>query len=136
MNMEIKGRFNYDFTGKSVLVVEDTMMSFKLMKAVLDQVNATVIHAVDGWEAIELCSGDMHFDLVVMDIQMPGINGIEATREIKKLRPALPVIAATANTFEDEEAACREAGCDCYITKPLKFLKLFALMQSLFDRQE
>ena len=117
-----------------MLVVEDTMMSFKLFSAVLSQVNAEVTHAFDGRKAIEMCSGDLHFDLVVMDIQMPEVNGIEATRAIKKIRPELPIIAATANTFDDEEAECMAAGCAAYITKPLKFNKLFELMQSLFDR--
>ncbi len=133
--MEGERRFDFDFSGKSVLVVEDTMMSFKLFSVVLTQVNATVTHASNGRMAIEMCSGDLHFDLVVMDLQMPEINGIEATRAIKKIRPSLPIIAATANTFDDEEAACREAGCEGYITKPLKFNKLFELMQALFDRQ-
>jgi CheY-like chemotaxis protein len=133
MIMERRGKYNFDFTGKSVLVVEDTLMSFKLISAVLSQVNATVTHATNGRKAIELCSGDQHFDVVVMDIQMPEVNGIEATREIKKLRPSLPVIAATANTFDDEEAACRDAGCDGFITKPLQFRKLFRVMQSLFE---
>lgn len=133
--MERKGRFNFDFTGKSVLVVEDTMMSFKLIAAVLGQVNASVTHATNGRKAIDICSGDQHFDVVLMDIQMPEINGIEATRQIKQMRPTLPVIAATANTFDDEEAACREAGCDSFITKPLQFVKLFELMQFHFDRQ-
>jgi len=133
--MERKRRFDFDFSDKSVLVVEDTMMSFKLLKAVLGQVSAKVTHAKDGLQAIGYCKEGMDFDVVVMDIQMPGMNGLDATREIKKLRPDLPVIAATANTFDDEEAACREAGCDGFITKPLQFVKLFELMQSLFDRQ-
>lgn len=132
--MKSTGRFNFDFSGKSVLVVEDTMMSFKLFSAVLSQVKADVTHASNGRKAIEMCSGDQHFDLVVMDIQMPEVNGIEATRAIKKIRPELPIIAATANTFDDEEAECMAAGCAAYITKPLKFNKLFELMQSLFDR--
>jgi two-component system cell cycle response regulator DivK len=132
--MERKSRFNYDFTGKSVLVVEDTMMSFKLIAAVLGQVNASVTHAPNGKMAIELCSGDQHFDVVIMDIQLPEINGIEATRKIKQLRPDLPVIAATANTFDNEEAVCREAGCDSFITKPLQFVRLFELMKFHFDR--
>jgi CheY-like chemotaxis protein len=130
------GRYDFDFTGKSVMVVEDTLMSYKLFATVLSRVNATVTHASNGREAIELCSGDLHFDLVIMDIQMPELNGIEATREIKKLHPELPVIMATANTFDDEETACREAGCEGFITKPLQFSKLFELMQSLFDRQK
>lgn len=128
-------RFDYDFSGKSVLVVEDTMMSFKLFSAVLTQVNASVTHAINGRKAIELCTGKHPFDLVVMDLQMPEVNGIEATRIIKMEHPGLPIIAATANTFDDEEAACRAAGCDAYITKPLKFNNLFKIMQSLFDRQ-
>lgn len=132
--MERKSRFNYDFSGKSVLVVEDTMMSFKLFSALLTQVNATVTHASNGRKAIEMCSGDLRFDLVVMDIQMPEVNGIDASRAIKKLCPSLPIIAATANTFDDEEAECLAAGCEAYITKPLQFNKLFALMQSLFDK--
>ncbi|MCP4310682.1 MAG: response regulator [Bacteroidetes bacterium] len=131
--MEKTVRFNFDFTGKSVLVAEDTMISFRLFSAVLSQVNATVYHAPNGRKAIEMCSGDLHFDLVVMDLQMPEVNGLEATRAIKKMRPFLPIIAATANTFDDEEAECLAAGCAAYITKPLEFNKLFELMQSLFE---
>ncbi|MEN8158337.1 MAG: response regulator [Bacteroidota bacterium] len=133
--MESRGRFDYDFSGKSLLVAEDNMISFKLIATLFARVNASVTHASNGREAIELCSGDQHFDLVVMDIQMPEVGGIEATREIKKLRPNLPVIAATANTFDSEEEACREAGCDSYITKPLQFSQLFELIQFHFDRQ-
>jgi two-component system cell cycle response regulator DivK len=128
------GKYNFDFSGKSVLVVEDNLMSFKLMATVFSRVNASVTHARDGQAAIDLCAGDQHFDLVLMDLQMPEVNGIEATREIKKLRPELPVIAATANSFEDEEAACLEAGCVAYLIKPLNFRKLFEFIQELFDR--
>ena len=133
--MNKKGKYDFDFTGRSVLVVEDTFMSFKLIDTVLNQVNASVTHASDALKAIELCSGDQDFDLVLMDIQLPGMNGIMATKEIKKIRPHLPVIAATANTFDNEEKACREAGCEIYLTKPLQFKKLFELMQIIFDRQ-
>ncbi len=133
MIMEGRSRYNHDFSGKSVLVVEDTLMSFKLMKALLLRVNVEVSHASNGQQAIDMCSGDQYFDLVIMDLQMPEVNGLEATRAIKKLRPNLPVIAATANTFEDEEKACRRAGCSAYMTKPLQFKKLFQLMEELFE---
>ena len=133
MTMEGRTRYNHDFKGKSVLVVEDTLMSFKLMKALLSRVNVEVSHAPDGKKAIDMCSGDQHFDLVIMDLQMPEVNGLEATRAIKDMRPDLPVIAATANTFEDEEQACRRAGCSAYLTKPLQFKKLFLLMEELFE---
>jgi len=131
--MEGKGKFDYDFSGMKVLVVEDTMMSFKLMKTVLSRVHAEVVHAADGTEALALCENTEGIDVVIMDLQMPGMSGLEATRAIKKIRPGLPVIAATANTFDDEEKSSREAGCDGFITKPLKFEKLFGLIQSLVD---
>jgi CheY-like chemotaxis protein len=127
------GKYNFDFSGRSILVVEDNLMSYKLMETVFTQVKASVTRACDGEAAIDMCAGDLHFDLVVMDLQMPGMNGIEATREIKKLRPELPVIAATANSFEDEEAACMEAGCVAYLIKPLNFRRLFEFMQELLD---
>ena len=134
MKMGEKGKYDFDFSGRRVLVVEDTMMSFKLIAAVLSRVRAEVVHAIDGQKAIDLCSGDQLFDIVIMDLQMPGINGIEATRQIKKLRPELPIVIATANYFDDDEAACRAAGCDSFIIKPLQFKKFFELMQSLMER--
>ena len=67
--MEEKGKYDYDFSGRTVLVVEDTMMSFKLMATVLSRVRADVVHATDGQKAIDLCSGDQSFDIVIMDLQ-------------------------------------------------------------------
>lgn len=128
----MRGKYDYDFSDKVVLVVEDNVISFKLISAVLKQVKAEIVHASNGRIAIDLCSSDRHFDLVLMDMQMPEVNGVVATREIKKLRPGLPVIAATANTFDEEESAFREAGCDAFLTKPLQFRTLFEQMERLF----
>ncbi len=135
MNMWEKGKYDFDFAGRPVLVVEDNAMSFRLISAALSRVNVTLTHASNGKVAVELCQGEKPFDVVIMDLQMPEMNGLDATREIKKIRPGLPVIAATASTFEDELERCREAGCDSFITKPFKFQRLFELMQSYFDRQ-
>lgn len=117
-------------------MVEDNMISFKLISAVLSKVNAGIIHATNGRKAIELCQSGIRYDLVLMDMQMPEVGGLEATREIKRCCPGLPVIATTANTYDEDEAACREAGCDAFLTKPLKFEKLFELMESFFDHKE
>lgn len=134
--MVAKGKYDFDFTGKVVLVVEDNMISFKLISAVLSRVKTEVVHATNGLQAIELCGSSDHFDLVLMDMQMPEMNGLEATQKIKLIRPKLPVIATTANTFDEDEVTCRKAGCDAFLTKPLHFRKLFELMQSFFDPQE
>jgi two-component system cell cycle response regulator DivK len=118
-----------------VLVVEDNQISFKLMNAVLKQVKANVVHATNGKRAIEECESGAHFDLVLMDMQMPEVDGFEATRRIKQIRPELPVVATTANSYQETAIACLEAGCDEFLAKPLKFRELFELMQSLFERK-
>jgi len=133
--MNFKDKYNYDFKGRVVLVVEDNEISFKLISALLSQVNATLVRASTGKEAIELCGKDSRISLVLMDLQLPEIGGLEATRAIRKICPHLPVIATTANAFDEDERACREAGCAGYLSKPLQFRKLFELMQSFFDRQ-
>ena len=129
------GKYDFDFSDKIVLVVEDNAISFKLISAVLKQVKANVVHAENGRKAIEACESGAHFDLVLMDLMMPEVDGLEATRRIKALRPSLPVVATTANTFDENVEACREAGCDEFLTKPLQFKKMFEMMQSFFDRQ-
>ena len=133
--MENRGKYDFDFTGKIVLVVEDNMISYKLISAVLTKVNTGMVHATNGRQAIELCAGKHHFDLVLMDMQMPEVDGLEATRKIKQICPDLPVIATTANTYDEDEASFRRAGCDAFLSKPLQFRKLFELMESFFDRQ-
>jgi two-component system, cell cycle response regulator DivK len=134
--MAVGGKYDFDFSDKVVLVVEDNEISFKLMNAVLNQVKAQVVHAINGKIAIEACTSDAHFDLVLMDMQMPEVDGIEATRRIKEIRPDLPVVATTANTYQETAIACREAGCDGFLTKPLQFRQLFELMQTLFDQHK
>jgi len=133
--MAVRGKYDFDFSDKIVLVVEDNQISFKLIYAVLKQVKTNVVHALNGLKAIELCASGAHFDLVLMDMQMPEVDGLEATRRIKLIRPELPIVATTANTYDETASTCMEAGCDAFLTKPLQFRKLFEMMQSIFDRQ-
>jgi two-component system sensor histidine kinase EvgS len=129
-------KYDFDFSSKMVLVVEDNQISYKLISAVLNQVKANVVHAPNGKEAIDICNTDQHFDLIFMDMQMPELDGFAATRIIKQMRPGLPIIATTANIYEENAEACLEAGCDAFLAKPLQFRKMFELMQSFFERQE
>jgi len=128
-------KYDFDFSDKLVLVVEDNEISFKLIHAVLTQVKTNIVRASNGKEAIEACLAEKNYDLVLMDMQMPEVDGLEATRRIKQIRPELPIVATTANTYDENYIACREAGCDGFLTKPLQFRKMFELMQSLFDKQ-
>jgi two-component system cell cycle response regulator DivK len=109
----------YDWSGKTILVAEDIYTNFLLLEAIMKGTNANLIWAKDGREAVDKCLNTKNIDLVLMDIQMPVMNGIEAAREIKKIRKDLPIIAQTAfSTYYDEDDII-EAGCSQVLTKPI-----------------
>ena len=117
---------------KLVLVVEDDPINNELLVFLLKKVEMRSISAYDGMEALALFEAHEDIDLVLMDIKMPGLNGYEVTKQIKKIRPDLPVIAQTAYALEGDREKSIEAGCDEYIKKPIKKEALYALMASLF----
>jgi CheY-like chemotaxis protein len=108
-----------DWTGKTILVAEDVAANFMLIEAVLSMTKATVIWAQNGKEAVEACFENDEIDLVLMDIKMPEMNGIDATRAIKQFRHNLPIVAQTAFGYNKEEEQIIEAGCIKVITKPI-----------------
>lgn len=120
-----------DLKGKNVLVVEDVDSNFDLLKIILESLGMNVIRAIEGNRAIQICEETEQLDLVLMDIQLPGMNGYEATRVIKQIRPELPVIAQTAFAMTNEKDACLEAGCDGYIAKPIKSQLLIPVLQQI-----
>lgn len=117
------------FRGQKVLVVEDNLISYKLMEAHLGRRNLDIIHANDGLEALHIFKSDPDIDLIIMDVQLPGMTGIEVTRLIRELNGDIPIIAATANAFEDDKEACYSVGCTNYLTKPIDFPALFELLE-------
>jgi two-component system cell cycle response regulator DivK len=108
-----------DWTGKTILVADDIHTNFVLLEAIMKKTNVRLIWAKNGREAVEMCLDHEFIDLVLMDIEMPEMNGIQATREIKKFRINIPIIAQTA--FEDyyNENEILQAGCSQIISKPL-----------------
>lgn len=127
------GKYDFDFGEKTVLVVEDNLISYKLIEVMLSRVNLKLIHAGNGKKAIECCKNHPEIDIVLMDMQLPVLGGIDATRAIAELRPELPVIATTANAFSEDRDACLEAGCKAYVTKPIAFDELFNLIHSFLS---
>ncbi|NOY96778.1 MAG: response regulator, partial [Chlorobi bacterium] len=113
----------------TILIVEDVKISFEFLKIVLEKSGINIIWAKNGEEAIKLCKRNTNINLVLMDINMPVMNGYEATKEIKKFRPGLPVIAQTAYAIAGDREKSLEAGCDDYITKPIKKDKLLAIIE-------
>ncbi len=116
--------------GKKLLLVEDNEMNRLLAVTLLTQYGATVVEAENGMVATEKLRVTSDFDLVLMDMQMPVMGGIEATRYIRKnLDTNIPIIALTANAFKEEEQKCIESGMNDFISKPFdehKFIRLVA----------
>jgi PAS domain S-box-containing protein len=115
---------------ESILVAEDDDIAFNLIKAYLKDSDLKIIRAANGEEAVERCKTYKNFNLVLMDIQMPGMDGFLATIMIKELFPELPIIAQTAYFDEREKAII--SGCSDFITKPFnKELLISKIVQYL-----
>lgn len=121
-------------TGTTILLAEDDAVSRVLIKRCLQGENMTILDAWNGREAVEFTLKHPEIELVLMDIKMPVMNGFEATKEIKQLRPELPVIAQTAFTSKEERLKAIEAGCDSFMSKPINKQKLLELIRLLLHK--
>ena len=105
---------------RNIVVVEDDVSNFRYFETVLKKTQANVHWIKNGRDAINYCTDPSNnIDLVIMDILIPLITGIDAIREIKKSRKGLPVIAVTAYVSQDIQEKCFMAGCDEFMFKPL-----------------
>jgi CheY-like chemotaxis protein/HPt (histidine-containing phosphotransfer) domain-containing protein len=111
----------------SVLVVEDNEVNQRLLDMYISKTGATVTIAGDGQQAVELASSTT-FDLIFMDMQMPVMNGIEATEALRKRGYTGTIVALTANTTPEDKARCLQAGCDDYLSKPIDRDNFFAML--------
>ena len=112
---------------KRILVIEDQEDTRRIMRDLLTSAGYEMIEAVTGEEGLTLVERE-HPDLVLMDIQLPGFDGYEATRRIKA-NPGLnqiPIIAVTSYALSGDDVKAREAGCDAYVTKPFSPRALLA----------
>ncbi|PLX20091.1 MAG: response regulator [Marinilabiliales bacterium] len=112
-----------NWQNKTILIAEDEDSNFRYLEMVLNKTKAKVVWAKDGLEAIELTKQNLP-DLILMDIKMPIMDGLEATRKIKKIYPEIPIIAQTAFAMENDERLSLDAGCNSYLSKPIKANKL------------
>lgn len=119
---------------KKVLIVEDEETIQRLFKDVLEKVGYKIIIAGDGEQGVQLASKEKP-DLILMDVQMPIKNGLEATKEIKgnPLTNNIPVVALTALAMKGDEERVRAAGCDDYISKPVQIRALLEKVASYFQ---
>ncbi|MBC8005776.1 MAG: response regulator [Verrucomicrobia bacterium] len=104
----------------NIVIAEDVESNYLYLKAVLTKLDAHVFWARNGIEVLEICEREKNIDLVLMDLQMPDMNGYEATTILKQKYPDLPVIAQTAFAMSDDRDKAINAGCDDYLAKPIK----------------
>jgi len=113
----------------SILLVEDNQINQKLILKMLGKFGCRIDLANDGLLALEKLEHDMIYDLILMDMQMPNMGGVEASKEIRKSGNITPIIAMTANAMKGDMERCLEAGMNDYITKPIKKNKVVEIIE-------
>lgn len=118
----------FDFSGKKLLLAEDDEPSFLLLKAILKRTGIEIIRAKSGREAVSFALSDENITIILMDINMPDMNGYEATEAIKKERSNIPIIAQTAYSVSGDKEKILGSGFDDYISKPINKTELFKII--------
>lgn len=120
---------NFDLSGRKILIVEDVDTNYFYLSSLLQKFNCKVIRAANGQRAVDMVKEDDRIDLVLMDIELPILDGYQATRLIKEFRPDLPVIAQTAFAMMGEREKSHEAGCNDYLSKPIRKEELLSVLK-------
>lgn len=111
---------NIDWHDKTILIVEDIPSNYQLLAAYLSRTGANIIHTLNGMPVLEILRERKDIDLILMDLQLPDINGIEITKMIRKEDETIPIIAQTAHALAIDRERCIQAGCNDYIAKPIR----------------
>ena len=121
----------------TVLIVEDNEKNRKLMRDLLLVHGYQHLEAEDGLAGVE-AAREHHPDLILMDIQLPGLDGYSATRQLKadESTRAIPIVVVTSFAMQGEEERARQAGCDAYLSKPIDIHQLIATVQRLLPQDE
>lgn len=121
------------FNGKRILLVEDNELNREIARAILEEKEILVEEAEDGAVAVAKMKkvAPDYYDLILMDVQMPYMNGYDATREIRKIEKNIPIIAMTADAFQEDRQKALEAGMDGHLSKPIDLDKLFEILQKM-----
>lgn len=125
---ESQDLFTFDWPNHTILIVEDDEISAELLNEFISVTKAHTINAYSGAEAMEAFRTTPNLSVVLLDIRLPDTNGFEVARQMKALRPQVPIIAQTAYASETDCRDCMDAGCDSYIAKPIQMGKLLELL--------
>ncbi|MDR0919916.1 MAG: response regulator [Oscillospiraceae bacterium] len=123
-----------DYSGKRILIVDDNEINREIIKGILGDTGVTFEQAVNGEEAVQIFKDhSIALDLIIMDVQMPILDGLSATKQIRELdipyAAQIPIVAMTANAFNEDKVLCLKAGMDDYIAKPIDVKKLQLILK-------
>ncbi|MCF8366498.1 MAG: response regulator [Bacteroidales bacterium] len=116
----------------SILIAEDDEVSYLYLETKLQDINANVTRANNGYQVLEICRNNPDIDLILMDIKMPEMDGPEAVRQIRLFNTEVKIIAQTAYGHNEDKNKALEAGCDDYISKPIDFDKFKVILKKYF----
>jgi PAS domain S-box-containing protein len=116
-----------------ILIAEDDITSFMLLKTILKEHKFEILHASNGALAVDYAQKREDISVILMDIRMPIMDGMEAATLIKKFRPNLPIIGQTAFAFSNEKTEILNSGCDYYISKPIDSKELLSLLVTILE---
>ena len=117
----------------NILLVDDDVSILLLVSDVLEENGMNVVTARSGEEAVRLMEGQS-FDLILLDIKMPEMNGIDALKEIRKFDQDIPIIMQSAYAFENDMEAARQAGSNGFVTKPINIKELKSVLSSFLPQ--
>ena len=118
----------FDWKTKTILVAEDEPANFLFIEKILGPTDATIIRAVNGNETVNIVKENNNIDIILMDIYMPEMDGFEASKTIKKIKPDLPIIAQTFYENEIDKEKVQNASFDNFISKPININKLLIVL--------
>ena len=127
-----ENQINPEVAGLKILIAEDDETSRNYISLIIKDFSAKILEARTGIETVELCRNTKDLDLILMDIQMPIMSGYDATREIRKFNKKVIIIAQTAFALSGDREKALEAGCDDYISKPIKRGELIRVIEKYF----
>lgn len=120
---------SHDWSNKTILIAEDEELNYEFLRRLLSQTKVNIAWAENGQKAVDYFNNTPNVNLILMDIKMPVLNGIEATRIIKAKNKNVPVIAQTAYVHDDNKKAIIEAGCDEFIPKPINTAFFISILE-------
>jgi signal transduction histidine kinase/CheY-like chemotaxis protein len=127
-------QINSKISELKILIVEDDETSGTYLSTILSNISNKLLYASSGIEAVKICQSNPDINLVLMDIQMPGMNGYEATQQIRKFNMEVIIIAQTAFAMAGDKEKAIKSGCNNYISKPINKAELLSLIQKYFEK--